>query len=219
MLHIGQTLMNHVLLLYASNEGHTGRIARYVAAGISSCGEDGAFSADVLKASELPPGFSISHYDGVILAGSVRRQKHSPEILGFARTHLRDLDAVPSAFLSVSLSQAGAENPQASPEKRSAAAEDAWRMIQAFLHEAGWHPSIAKPVAGALRYTRYNWFLKFVMKQLARKAGAATDTSQDWIYTDWAGLDRFAEEFTGLIINAKKNAADSQPASSVSVLP
>jgi len=32
------------------------------------------------------------------------------------------------------------------------------------------------------------------MRRIAKKAGAATDTSRDYEYTDWIGLDRFADE-------------------------
>jgi menaquinone-dependent protoporphyrinogen oxidase len=49
-------------------------------------------------------------------------------------------------------------------------------------------------VAGAILYTKYNFLLRFVMKQIAKKAGASTETSQDYEYTDWVALDRFVEE-------------------------
>jgi menaquinone-dependent protoporphyrinogen oxidase len=32
------------------------------------------------------------------------------------------------------------------------------------------------------------------MKRIARKAGAPTDTSRDYQFTDWAALDRFVGE-------------------------
>ena len=33
------------------------------------------------------------------------------------------------------------------------------------------------------------------MRRIAKKAGAETDTSRDYEYTDWVALDRFVEEF------------------------
>jgi menaquinone-dependent protoporphyrinogen oxidase len=50
------------------------------------------------------------------------------------------------------------------------------------------------PVAGALAYSRYNFIIRFVMKQIARKAGAPTDTSRDYELTDWPTLDRFVTD-------------------------
>ena len=54
---------------------------------------------------------------------------------------------------------------------------------------------VTKPVAGALPYTRYNWFIRRVMKRIAAKAGGDTDTTRDYEYTDWQDLRSFAEQF------------------------
>jgi menaquinone-dependent protoporphyrinogen oxidase len=50
------------------------------------------------------------------------------------------------------------------------------------------------PVAGALAYSKYSFFVKLVMKTIAWKAGGPTDTSRDYEFTDWATLDRFVLE-------------------------
>ena len=67
-------------------------------------------------------------------------------------------------------------------------------MIAVFVKDTGWQPARAMPVAGALVYSKYNFFVRFVMKRIARKAGAPTDTSRDYEFTDWAALDRFVTE-------------------------
>jgi menaquinone-dependent protoporphyrinogen oxidase len=48
-------------------------------------------------------------------------------------------------------------------------------------------------------YSKYNWFIRFVMKRIARRAGASTDTSRDHEFTDWVALDRFVNEFAALV--------------------
>ena len=55
------------------------------------------------------------------------------------------------------------------------------------------HPA-PYPVAGALAYSHYNLLVRFIMKRIARSAGADTDTSHDYEYTDWADLDRFTAD-------------------------
>jgi menaquinone-dependent protoporphyrinogen oxidase len=70
-------------------------------------------------------------------------------------------------------------------------------MIDVFVTETGWRPVRSLPVAGALAYSRYNVFIKFVMKRIARKAGAPTDTSRDYEFTDWAALARFVGDTMG----------------------
>jgi hypothetical protein len=39
--------------------------------------------------------------------------------------------------------------------------------------------------------------LRFVMKMIAKKAGHATDTTRDYVYTDWSALDQFVDEIVG----------------------
>ena len=75
-------------------------------------------------------------------------------------------------------------------------------MIQAFLEQTGWRPDRVQSVAGALRYSRYNWALRFVMKWIASKAAGPVDASQDYEYTDWSGLERFADELVGLFADS-----------------
>ena len=41
-----------------------------------------------------------------------------------------------------------------------------------------------KHVAGALLYTRYNIFKRWIMKRIVAKAGGDTDVSRDYDYTD-----------------------------------
>jgi menaquinone-dependent protoporphyrinogen oxidase len=150
--------------------------------------------ADVVDAKRLPEGFSIEVYSAVIVAASVHRGRHEPEMIEFIKDHMDHLQHMRTVLLSVSLSEAGAEDPHATPERRAQAAADVERMIDDLVAETGWPPSKIKAVAGALMYTHYNRLVRFVMQMIAKKAGAATDTSKDHEYTDWAALDRLVDE-------------------------
>lgn len=182
-----------IAVLYATREGQTRKIAEHVAANLRSTGRH----VDVLDLAHLPASFDLVAYDGAILAASVHATHHEREMIAFVRAHRAQLDAIPTAFLSVSLSEAGAEQAAAPPEKRAAAAADAQRMIDRFCEETGWRPRAgdAKPVAGALAYSKYGLFKRFALKQLAKRAGGDTDTSRDWEYTDWPALDAFVAAF------------------------
>ena len=138
----------------------------------------------------------LGDYCGAIVAASVHRQKHEREMTKFVKCHAREFERIPTAFLSVSLSEAGAENATAPQERRAQAAEDAQRMIDLFLAETGWHPSSTRAVAGALMYSKYNFLLRPIMKRIARQAGGDTDTSKDYDYTDWKSLDEVVDELT-----------------------
>jgi menaquinone-dependent protoporphyrinogen oxidase len=182
--------MKPLLVLYATREGHTRRIAEHIAATIRSRG----YAADVVDASDLPSDFSMDAYEGAVIAASVHREKHEKEVVDFVKQHRGDLESMPAVFLSVSLSEAGAEDPAASPEKRAEAAADVQKMIDAFLKETGWHPSKARAAAGALSYSKYNFLIRFVMKRIAKAQGISTDTSRDHEFTDWEALDRIVDE-------------------------
>jgi menaquinone-dependent protoporphyrinogen oxidase len=183
--------MKPVLILYATREGHTLRIADHIA--------DSLRSRHLLVRQHDVGGakmrIDFDEYAAVVVAASVHGGRHEREMLAFVKEHRADLERIPAAFLSVSLSEAGAEDPAASPEHRAKASQDVRGMIDAFLDETRWHPARVQPVAGALTYSEYGMLLRLVMKRIARQSGGSTDTSRDHVYTDWVALDRFVDEF------------------------
>jgi len=106
--------------------------------------------------------------------------------LATAEMLTEQLPTLPTAMLTVCLGVL---------QKEGAVQRDLARLHQRFLDQTGWAPSRHRFVAGALRYTRYGWLKRMVMKWIAGKAGGSTDTSRDHEYTDWDELGRFAAEF------------------------
>lgn len=200
--------MNRVAVLYATKEGQTRRIAVHLAAALSRNGID----VDLFDVTKGPAFIQWYRYGGVVVAASVHGGHHDREMVRFVREHRRELELIPATFLSVSLSEAGAEDSRNSPEQRAACAKDANAMIEAFLAETGWHPVHVKPAAGGLAYSQYNPIVRFVMKRIAKSAGADTDTSHDYEYTDWADLDRFAAGLA-LEVADSRDPMSSWPAS------
>jgi menaquinone-dependent protoporphyrinogen oxidase len=185
--------VRRVAILYATRKGHTRKIAERVATDLAGRGLD----PDVRNVREQ--GADLSTYDGVILAASVHMGRHEREMLRFVKERRTELNRMPTAFLSVLLSEAGVEQPGRSPEQHAQFAADVQQVIDRFFRETGWHPKHMKAVAGALLYTKYNVLVRFVMQRIARKVGADTDTSRDYEYTDWEDLDRFVDEFASEI--------------------
>jgi menaquinone-dependent protoporphyrinogen oxidase len=179
-----------VAVLYATREGHTHKIAEHVAAELRTQG----LLAEVHQVEAAEAGSALSHCAGVVLAGSVHLGRHERELVSFIKQHRAELERLPAAFLSVSLSEAGAEQTDAPTDKRTKAQADVRRLIDELFEQTGWHPARAKAVAGALLYSKYNVLVRFVMKRIAKAEGASTDTSRDHEYTDWATLDRFIDE-------------------------
>lgn len=182
--------MRPVLVVYATREGHTRKIADYVAERIRSR----SLLVEVLNASEIPKRFPLDTYLAAVVCASIHVGVHEKEVVHFVKQHRVELAQIPTAFLSVSLAEAGAEDPKRPQSDRDAASGEVRRMIEAFFANTGWRADIVAPVAGALMYSKYNWLITWVMKRIARANKVPTDSSRDWVFTDWEALDRVAGE-------------------------
>lgn len=178
--------MKPALVLYATRHGHAARVAEHVADRLRQAGQPTEV-LDVRKIASL----DLASHSEVILVASVHSGKHEPEMVAFAKRHRQALDGLPTAFVSISLTEATAEAVASSAEKRAEARKQVDDVMDAFFEETGWHPQRAKAIAGALPYSKYNFVLRFVIKQIAKKSVGDTDTSHDYEYTDWPELDRF----------------------------
>lgn len=186
--------------LYATREGQTRKVAEHLAAALHV---RGLRHVKLLDIRHHQDPIHIDEFAGVILAASVHSGKHEPEMVTFVRDHQNELEKVRTAFLSVSLSEAGAERSDTTPQQHANFVADVEKTLATFLKQTGWRPARIEPVAGALLYSKYNFLIRFVMRRIAKKSGGDTDTSHDYVYTDWNALDRFAEEFVeGLPVEA-----------------
>jgi len=195
--------MKPIAVLYATREGHTRHIALYVAAALQKRGL--AAIASNLAGREVAS--DLSRFAGLMVASPVHMGRHAPETARFVKEHLAHLKRLPTAFLSVTLSEAGAERAEATPEERAKFAADVRKVNDLFLQATCWRPEYLINVAGALLYRQYNILLRLVMKRIARKAGGSPNTSQNHIYTDWVALDRFVAAFAQHVV--RRAAAES----------
>jgi menaquinone-dependent protoporphyrinogen oxidase len=173
-------IMVRILVVYGTTDGHTAKIANVIADTLRSHGA----VVDLHKAGRTQ--CLLDQYDGVIVAAPVRGGRYRKPVSRWVRTHAAALNARTTAFVSVSL---GILQHDPAVDRTLQA------IVNRFLAETGWHPVVTKSIAGALLYTRYNWFIRRVMKRIAAKAGGDTDTTRDYEYTDWQDLRTFAGQF------------------------
>jgi menaquinone-dependent protoporphyrinogen oxidase len=174
-------------IFYATREGQTRKIAKYIAHALDSYG----IEATLCDVRALHTPIAWGEYSMAWVAASVHAGRHEREMVRFARRYRSELQGIGAVFVSVTLSEAGAEDMVAPARRREASARDAQRMIDAFVKTTGWKPAWSFPVAGALAYSQYNWLVRRVMVWIARQHGASTDTSVDHEFTDWRRLDRY----------------------------
>lgn len=176
-------------VFFATREGHTSKIANRIAADLRAKG----VTVDVVNVKEeAAPDWST--YATAFVAASVHTGHHEREMIEFVRRHRDELSRIGALLISVSMSQAGAEDMHAPAARRERSAADAQRMVDVFIKETGWKPDRYLRVAGALLYTHYNFLVRFVMKRISRQNGGPTDASRDYEFTDWTALDRFVDE-------------------------
>ena len=176
--------MPRILVLYGTTEGHTAKVAGFLGEALRADG----LSTDVVDARTAAP--TPEGYDAVIVAASVHAGGYQRRVRRWVRRHAHVLNHTPTAFVSVCL---------AVLQREPAVQREVTAILNRFFASTGWQPTIARNVAGALAYSRYNWLVRRAMVRIVRKAGGDTDTSRDYEYTDWADLRGFAEEFAGLV--------------------
>ncbi len=183
-------MTDRIAILYATREGQTEKIAEFFAWALRARG----IETDVHDVRDLDDDWALAPYATAILAASLHAGRYEREMVEFARDHRDALVSLRAAFVPVTLSEAGAEDTERAPDVRARFAEEVAATVRAFEAATLWQPSRVIPVAGALAYTKYNPVVRFLMKRVAKKVGASTDTSRDHEYTDWAALDRVAGE-------------------------
>ncbi|MEQ9497924.1 MAG: flavodoxin domain-containing protein [Deltaproteobacteria bacterium] len=187
------------LVLYATREGQARRVAEHVTRRLH---DDGA-TVDLYDAADVESSVDPRAYDATILVASVHLGRHEKEMVEFVRSHREALDAVPTAFLSVCLTEATVEDETQPAERREEAKREIVHLLEAFYAATAWRPTLAAPIAGALRYTKYGWLVRHLMRRIAAKQGAPTDVTRDFELTDWAALDRFIDGW----FSARRTAA------------
>jgi len=183
--------MKPVLILYATRDGHTRRIAEHIQAKLGSrnlC----CVTRDLRSTNG---DIDFSSFGATILAGPIHAGRHPSELVKFVRNKRLALQRLPTVLLSVCLAQAGIENPETPAEKRAEATRAVNEMRATFMEQTGFYPTRTKAVAGALPYTKYNFFVRWLMKRIVKKEAGDTDITRDYVYTDWAALDRFVDQF------------------------
>jgi menaquinone-dependent protoporphyrinogen oxidase len=175
---------NTVLIVYATRNGQTEKIARRMAETLKAAGRP----TMLVDAGRVKRAIPVDGVGAVLVGAPILAGGYSRHVVRFVREHRALLARVPSAFFSVGLAVASRTH-----DGRAQSLE----VVEKFVKKTGWRPPRVELIAGALKYTEYGFITRFVIRRIARSEGGETDTSRDYEYTDWAAVDRFALEFAG----------------------
>ncbi|MCG7783299.1 menaquinone-dependent protoporphyrinogen IX dehydrogenase [Lelliottia amnigena] len=176
------------LILFSTRDGQTREIASYLA---SELKEQGIY-ADVVNLNRAEE-IVWQDYDRVVIGASIRYGHFHPAVDRFVKKHAATLNAMPSAFYSVNLVARKAE--KRTPQTNS--------YTRKFLLSSPWQPKLCAVFAGALRYPRYRWLDRFMIRLIMKMTGGETDTTKEVVYTDWLQVASFAREIAQLTDNAR----------------
>lgn len=163
-----------ILIAYATTEGQTRKICRFAADHLTSLGH----SVELVNVDD-PEGLDVTRFDAAILAGSVHLGHVQKALTAFASGAGRDLAKMHTLYLQVSLAAAGQDDAELS---------DLRRIAEDMAEATGWTPTRTEQIAGAFRFTQYDFFRSWAMRWIASQKGEKVDPGQDREYTDWDGL-------------------------------
>ena len=186
--------MADVLVLFATREGQTAKIARRMAGVLEAKGH----RVEMREAGSSRE-MDLGRYRAIFVGSPIRMGHYLPSVVRFVKERRKALQRVPSAFFSVSLAVAHHQN---SERRNKEGRAESMRVVQKFTRKTGWNPRRVELIAGALPYSKYGFLIRFVMRRISAHAGGDTDTSRDYEYTDWAAVDRFASEFVDEVVGS-----------------
>ncbi len=178
--------MATILVIYGTTDGHTAKVASFLGDALRALGH----SVEVDDAKEPRRNPAAADFDAVIVAASVHVSGYQQAVRQWVRRNVTELSARPNAFLSVCMGIVRSTD-------RVRADLDA--IVQRFVSHTGWQPRQVEFVAGAIPYSRYGFLKRWVMQYMSRQAGVRTSPGQDYEYTDWEALRRFAVAFAEAI--------------------
>lgn len=167
------------LILYSSRDGQTYAIASYIANKLQE-----TLLCDVVDLQQANM-LDLTQYQQVMIGASVRYGRFHPALQRFVKCNVEQLNQMPSAFFAVNLT---ARKPEKCSPQTNA-------YTRKFLLSSPWQPKLCAVFAGALRYPRYRWFDRMMIRFIMKMTGGETDTSKEIEYTDWQQVERFTDDF------------------------
>lgn len=171
----------NILIVYATREGQTQKIAEQISRVLIELG----INVEIHNAKESFD-FHIESFDLVLFGASIHSGKVEKELLEFIQEHRNEIRQKQNAFFLVQLASATSD-----PKLRNEKMAKARRQLDEQLYFSFDRIEL---ISGALKYSKYSFFIKWIMKHISKQAGGDSDTSKDYEYTDWKQVEDFARE-------------------------
>lgn len=176
--------MKNVLILYATREGQTEKVAVTISRHLQKAGAN----VTLINAQDkkLTEDIALNVFDLLVFGASMHAGGIEPELVDFINSHQEQIELKIRSFFLVLLS-AATKDSKLREEWLNDARKKMDEQINVQFQDV-------EMIAGALMYSKYPLPLKWIMKGIAKQAGEGTDISQDYEYTDWEQVEQYAEK-------------------------
>src|SRR4051812_37365248 len=121
-------MITNAVVFYATREGQAERVAERIACDLRAH----FVGVDLVNVKDVTSGVNWAKYQRAFVIASVHAGHHEKEMIAFVKRFRSELARLQAPFLSLTLSQAGAELASNSLVMRETARGDALRMIYDF---------------------------------------------------------------------------------------
>lgn len=173
--------MKKLLVLYSTRDGHTKKIVDFILK------QNEQWCIDV---NDLHTSLSISPegYDQILIAASIRYGHFHPSLNEYVQKYKDVLCNKTWSFISVNL--VARKSEKNSPNTNL--------YTKKWLEQTPVKPTYIEVVAGALQYSKYNWWQTLIIQFIMKMTGGNTDKSKDIEFTNWEKVQKFAEQLLKL---------------------
>ncbi|WEG73630.1 menaquinone-dependent protoporphyrinogen IX dehydrogenase [Vagococcus intermedius] len=167
-----------IAIVYATIDGQSQKVAEFIKEEVGVTGE-----VVELVSIETIDERLLNMANKIIVIASIRYGKFSKKVYRFVEDYRPALTEKKADFIGINLIAR-------SPEKQQIATNV---YVRKFLEKVTWQPVNVEIVAGALRYTKYKWFDKTMIKLIMKLTDGPTDTSVDTEFTDWSQISDYVQ--------------------------
>ena len=168
------------LIVYATIEGHTQKVADHLAQKLEDAGHDVATFNAMDRTAEV----SVQPFDKILLAGSVHERRHPKPFEVFLSGNAEALAKKPTLLISVSMSAAFPKG-----------ADEALEYVEEMQMRTGFTPTETLCVAGAIKLAKYDYYALQVLRHVVLRDRDFDPTQNEHEFTDWEALDKAVDAF------------------------
>lgn len=171
-------MTRQIAVLFSTRDGHTKKIIDTM---IATANKE-EWKVDLFNLHDEPE-LDLNQYERVLIAASIRYGHFHPSLNNFVKKHLQALSNKEAYLMTVNLvaRKPGKDTPETNLYTRK------------WLAQTKWQPTGVEVVAGALKYSQYNWWQTKIIQFIMWMTGGSTDTTKDIEFTNWEKVQKFAE--------------------------